>query len=106
MPAARHVGSVTNTRAIVQFPIDEPSSHPDRLLRDQIEALHGLTPAEAQQRLEHLGHDGKVAVSVVVQFSATCGQNKVCATNRDGGMGLHDDIELLLNPRLEISTPP
>jgi hypothetical protein len=84
----------------------EPPSHPGQLMRDQIETLRGMTPDAAIQRLAQLGHDGKVTVGVVVQFDPTCGQNKVCATSRDGGMGIHDDIELALNPQVTISAPP
>ena len=106
-PAASGGGPIamtgTDTERTTVF---EPPAHPGSLVREQLEALHGLSPDDARARLKQLGHVGKVTTGVVVSFDPKCGQNKVCGTSHDGGIDIHDDVELLLNPKLQISTPP
>jgi hypothetical protein len=80
--------------------------HPGQLVRDQLEALRGLTPDQARARLRQLGHDGRVSMGVVERYDATCGQDKVCDTSGDGGIGIHDDLVLHTNPKAEIAAPP
>ena len=82
------------------------------IVRSQLESLWGLSPDEAKQRLEKLGHDGNVSVGVVTDYGGgqtyrkDCGENKVCYTSGESGIGLHDDLTLFINPTLKIAPPP
>lgn len=82
------------------------------IVRRQLEALHGMTPEQAKQQLRKLGHDGQVNVGVVTDhgggqtYLEDCGENKVCYTSGESGIGLHDNITLYLNPTLNIAPPP
>jgi len=82
------------------------------IVRRQLEALHGLTPDQAKQELKKLGHDGQVSIGEVTDsggghtYIKACGQNKVCYTSGESGIGVHDDITLYVNPTLKIAPPP
>jgi hypothetical protein len=82
------------------------------IVRRQLAALHGLTPDQARQQLKKLGHDGKVTIDEVTDsggghtYVKQCGQNKVCYTSGESGIGLHDDLTLFINPTLKIAPPP
>jgi hypothetical protein len=82
------------------------------IVRRQLEALHGLTPDQARQQLKKLGHDGKVDIGDVTTSGGShaylkeCGQNKVCYTSGESGIGIHDDLVLYINPTLKIAPPP
>jgi hypothetical protein len=82
------------------------------IVRRQLEALRGLTPDEAKQQLKKLGHGAKVSVGVVTDsgggqtYIKACGENKVCYTSGESGIGLHDDLTLYINPTLKIAPPP
>ena len=82
------------------------------IVRRQLEALHGLTPDQARQQLKKLGHDGNVTIGEVTDsggghtYLKECGQNKVCSTSGESGIGLHDDLILFINPTLKIAPPP
>ena len=82
------------------------------IVRRQLETLHGLTPDQAKQQLKKLGHDGPVSIGEVTDsggghtYLKACGQNKVCYTSGESGIGVHDDITLYINPTLKIAAPP
>lgn len=82
------------------------------IVRRQLETLHGLTPDQAKQQLKKLGHDGQVSIGEVTDsggghtYLKACGQNKVCYTSGESGIGVHDDITLYINPTLKIAAPP
>ena len=82
------------------------------IVRRQLETLHGLTPDHAKQQLKKLGHDGNVNISEVTStggghaYIKECGEDKVCYTSGESGIGLHDDITLFINPTLKIAPPP
>jgi beta-lactam-binding protein with PASTA domain len=82
------------------------------IVRRQLETLHGLTPDQARQQLNKLGHDGKVTIGEVTDsggghtYLKQCGQNKVCYTSGESGIGIHDDLTLYINPTLKIAPPP
>jgi hypothetical protein len=82
------------------------------IVRRQLETLHGLTPDQAKQQLKKLGHDGQVSIGEVTDsggghsYLKACGQNKVCYTSGESGIGVHDDITLYINPALKIAAPP
>ncbi len=82
------------------------------IVRRQLETLHGLTPDQAKQQLRKLGHDGKVTIGEVTStggghaYLKECGQNKVCYTSGESGIGIHDDLTLFINPTLKIAPPP
>lgn len=76
------------------------------VVRAQLEALVGLTPAAARARLASYGHDGEVKVAPGLQYDARCGRDVVCEVSSSSGVGLHDPITLYVNPGLAISAPP
>jgi len=82
------------------------------IVRRQLETLHGLTPDQAKQQLKKLGHDGQVSIGEVTDsggghtYLKACGDNKVCYTSGESGIGVHDDITLYINPTLKIAPPP
>ena len=99
-------GARVSRYAMIQVKVYMPQEHPGTLVRDQIEALRGLTPDQAKQRLREIGHTGKVIIGEVLRFDPKCGQDTVCGTDHDGGMKVDADLELHLNPKLKLSAPP
>lgn len=89
-------------------PSERPSGwdHKGILVRDQLLPLVGMTVEQAKQRLVQLGHDGKVIITEEYQYVDRCGQNKVCSVEPESGTGVHDDIRLSINKKLEIAAPP
>jgi hypothetical protein len=102
------------TRADGERAASEPTSGSarSRIVRSQLEALHGLTPDQAKAQLKKYGHDGEVRLGVVTDmgggetFVEACGIDKVCETSGSSGISIHDDITLYLNPVLTIAPPP
>jgi hypothetical protein len=82
-----------------------PQTFPGQLLARQLAPLVGLTIDEARRRLVQLGHDGAVVVVVLDKFMAGCSQDQVCTYGPTFAMGVHDEIQLWINPRLAISAP-
>jgi hypothetical protein len=80
--------------------------HKGILVRSQLEPLVGMTVEAARQRLAQLGHDGKVIITEEYQYVDRCGQDKVCSVEPESGTGVHDDIRLSINRKLEIAAPP
>ena len=122
MPAIndhRHLGLANLVRPDVRGQQDDGQRLSDPLpeiagaiVRRQLESLHGLSPDEAKQQLKKLGHDAKISVGVVTDsgggqtYIKACGQNKVCYTSGESGIGIHDDVTLYINPTLKIAAPP
>ena len=100
--------------AAADSPSDASGEHGIKgaLVRRQLESLWGLSPDDARRQLKKLGHDGNVAISVVTDsggghtYRKDCGENKVCYTSGESGIGLHDDLTLFINPTLTIAPPP
>lgn len=80
--------------------------HPGMLVRDQLLPLVGLTVEQAKQQLAKLGYDGKLELSEQYQYDDKCGQNKVCGVEPEAGIGVHDELRLLINKQLTIAAPP
>ena len=105
-------GAVVERYSMIKIHVYREQVIHGAIVRRQLEALHGLTPDEAKQQLKKLGHDGKVSVGVVTDFGGgqtyikACGQNKVCYTSGESGIGIHDDVTLYTNPTLKIAAPP
>jgi hypothetical protein len=82
------------------------------IVRRQLASLHGLTPDQAKQALKKMGHDGPVEVRDVTDYGGgrtydkECGENKVCYTSSESGIGIHDLLTLFINPTLKIAPPP
>jgi len=83
-----------------------PWDHPGMLVRDQLLPLVGLTVDAARQRLKQLGYDGHLEISENYHYIDKCGQNKVCAVEPEAGTGLHDELRLVINKKLDIAAPP
>ena len=75
------------------------------ILPRQLATLRGLTIDEARERLKQLGHDGPIRVHVYGQFAAGCARDKVCDVGPGGARGLHDEVVLFVQPRLDIAAP-
>lgn len=105
-------GKVVQRYTMIQINVYEPHHIAGAIVRSQLDALRGMTPDQARQQLKKLGHDGKVTVGFVTDsggghtFIKECGQNKVCYTSDEAGLGLHDDLTLYINPTLTIAPPP
>jgi hypothetical protein len=80
--------------------------HEGMLVRAQLLPLIGMTPEQAQKRLQELGHTGKLVVTHELQFVPKCGQNKICSIEHEAGIGVADDMIVSINPKIEISAPP
>jgi hypothetical protein len=87
-------------------PSYDPDPNRTNIPGSELQALRGLTVDEARRRLVTLGHKGQVSVREVLRFDSTCGFDRVCETNRDGGCSADEDLELHLNPKQNISEPP
>ena len=114
--AGRPVAARSAPSAAAAAPEPAPEPAPGKIrgaiLRNQLEALRGLSPDDARQQLKQLGHDGNVTVGIVTDYGGgqtylkDCGENKVCYTSGESGIGLHDDLTLFINPTLKIAPPP
>ncbi len=78
---------------------DEPAP-PIRgaIVRSQLDPVRGMTIDDAKAYLLRLGHDGEVAIREQHTFSSSCGAQKVCDVQPESGTGVHDRIELVINP--------
>lgn len=87
---------------------DEPAP-PIRgaLVRSQLDPVRGMTLDAAKAYLARLGHDGEVAIREQYSFQDSCGVAKVCDIQPESGTGIHDRIELVINPgaNAEITVP-
>jgi hypothetical protein len=68
------------------------------IVRSQLDPVRGMTVDDAKAYLLRLGHDGEVAIRQQHTFSDRCGINKVCDVQPESGTGVHDRIELVINP--------
>jgi hypothetical protein len=97
---------------LIKINVYRPQVISGAIVRRQLATLHGLTPDQAKQELKKLGHDGKVHVRDVTNYGGghtyvkECGENKVCYTSSESGIGLHDELTLFINPTLKIAPPP
>jgi hypothetical protein len=80
--------------------------HEGMLVRAQLLPLIGMAPEQARARLKELGHTGKLIVMHEQVFVRKCGQNKICSVDHEAGIGVADDLIVLINPAVEISAPP
>ena len=105
-------GAVVERYSMIKIHVYREQVITGAIVRRQLEALRGLSPDEAKQQLKKFGHDAKVSVGVVTDsgggqtYIKACGQNKVCYTSGESGIGIHDDVTLYTNPTLKIAAPP
>jgi hypothetical protein len=99
-------GASVNRHAIVQLHVYEAPTHEGQIVREQIATLVGLTVERAKQELKRMGHDGEVIIEPLLNFSKSCGVDKVCAVDPLIGAGVHDPIRLKVNPKAKIALPP
>lgn len=105
-------GAVAARYTLITINVFRPQVIAGAIVRSQLETLHGLTPDQARQQLKKLGHDGQVTIADVTDsggghtYLKDCGQNKVCYTSSESGIGVHDDLILFVNPTLKIAPPP
>jgi hypothetical protein len=99
-------GKLVKKYTLVQISVYAPQRIAGAIVRDQLAALVGKSPAEARAALEGYGHDGDVKVAPGPRFYEGCGKDRVCAFSvPESGMGIHDPITLFVNPGLAIATP-
>jgi hypothetical protein len=105
-------GKVVQRYAMIQVNVYTPQTFSGSIIRSQLATLHGLSPDQAKAALKKMGHDGAVKIGEITDsggghaFNKACGENKVCSTSGESGIGLHDDITLYINPKLSIALPP
>jgi len=102
-------GALVDRQAIINVNVyDGPHVFSGSLVRAQLEKLRGMTITDAKAYLQRLGHDGEVAIFEQPVFSASCGAQKVCSAEPEGGTGIHDRVTLVINPNgnVDISLPP
>jgi hypothetical protein len=105
-------GTTVAAYTLIKINVYRPQVLTGIIVRRQLAALHGLTPDQAKQELKKLGHDGPVHVRDVTDYGGgktyikECGENRVCSTSSESGIGLHDELTLFVNPTLKIAPPP
>jgi hypothetical protein len=100
-------GETVKAYAMVQYNVYEKQRISGAVVRDQLAALLGKTPADARKLLESYGHDGRVKVEPDSKFHDGCADGRVCDFSvSESGMGIHDEITLYTNPKLTIGGPP
>lgn len=97
---------------LIKINVYQPQVLRGIIVRRQLASLHGLTPDQAKQELRKMGHDGPVQVRDVTDYGGgksyikECGENRVCYTSSESGIGIHDLLTLFINPTLKIAPPP
>jgi beta-lactam-binding protein with PASTA domain len=100
-------GETVKAYAMVQYNVYRKQRISGAVVRDQLAALLGKTPADARKLLESYGHDGRVKVEPDTKFNDGCADGRVCGFSvSESGMGIHDEITLYTNPKLTIGGPP
>lgn len=91
-------GTSAYRSALVAVTVYQPTTFQGALVRAQLVKVRGMTVDEARAYLRSLGHDGPVEIFESPVPSPTCG-DRVCNVSPESGTGLHDRIELQINPR-------
>jgi len=87
---------------IVQVNVYQPTRIAGAIVRSQLAALIGKTPAQARAALATYGHDGHVTVEPTARDVPDCAAGRVCGFDvPESGMGIHDAITLYVNPPVE-----
>lgn len=81
----------------VNVHVYQAQTFPGMLVRHQLAPLKGMKVAEAKAYLKKMGHDGKVRVEQTVQFVKSCKPETICEYSGESGIGVHDEIILMLN---------
>jgi hypothetical protein len=93
---------------VIQINVAQSKHRAGIIMRDQLEAMVGLTVDQVKAQLKALGHDGKVIVEEGHSgnlYDKECG-DKVCEVSGGAGIGLHDQVHIIINPKLTIAPPP
>ena len=85
--------------------VDRTPPFTETTVQQQLQALRGLTVDEARQQLRGIGHDGPVKVLRLYKHRSGCAPERVCEVVRGRVRDLHDEVQLWLNPRLDIAAP-
>lgn len=100
-------GKEVRAYTLVQVNIFHAQHIAGAIVRDQLLALIGKTPAEARRLLAGYGHTGKVSVEADSQFHDGCAKGAVCGFDvAESGIGVGDDITLYTNKESAIAAPP
>jgi hypothetical protein len=78
---------------------------PGQIVQRQVAELVGLTVDQARQKLRQFGHDGAVKVVRLDRYMSGCAPERVCNVGPTFSFGVHDEVQLWLNPRLDIAAP-
>lgn len=97
--AAARLGVTTRSTAATGAPGAETT------LQQQLLALRGLTVDEARQQLRRVGQDGPVKVLRLYKHQSGCAPERVCDVVRGRAGDPHGEIQLWLNPKLELAAP-
>jgi hypothetical protein len=83
----------------------EAQPFPGQIVQRQVAQLVGLTVDQARQKLRQFGHDGAVKVVRLDRHMSGCAPERVCNVGPAFSFSVHDEVQLWLNPRLDIATP-
>lgn len=83
----------------------EPQPFPGQIVQRQVAELIGLTVDQARQKLRQFGHDGAVKVVRLDSHRSGCAPERVCNVGPAFSFSVHDEVQLWLNPRLDIAAP-
>jgi beta-lactam-binding protein with PASTA domain len=93
--------------AMIQVNVYQADEHHGRLVREQLDALRGMTVAQAKAALAKLGFTGTVQLDTPVSFIAGCKAERICEVRPEGGVSTSDEITFTLNKSsLGVSLPP
>lgn len=99
-------GKMVSSYAIVKISVHEPARRATGLTSAELHKLIGMTVPEARQRLNELGHTGKINLRTTSRFLPDCRAERVCDYGPHAELFARDDISLFLNkPKLDISAP-
>ena len=98
-------GQPRNRHTPVQVVVYKPQRFAETTLQQQLLALRGLTVDEARQQLRRIGHDGPVKVLRLDKHQSGCAPERVCDVVRGRERDLHGEVQLWLNPGLDIAAP-
>jgi hypothetical protein len=98
-------GQPRNRHAPIQVVVYKPQRFPGQILQRQVAELVGLTVDQARQKLRGFGHDGAVKVVRLDQHRSGCAPERVCNVGPTFSFGVHDEVQLWLDPKLDIAAP-
>jgi beta-lactam-binding protein with PASTA domain len=99
-------GEQASAYAMLEVIVYTPQVFEGQLVRSQMSSLKGQTIEQAKASLKKMGHDGSIVFEESRSFLKDCGEGIVCGTRNSSGIGIHDEITLVINKQVTIAAPP